>query len=263
MTRVVWDAVGTRRYETGVDRGVLYVDSVGVPWNGLISVNERAIGGETKSYYIDGRKYMNRPMPEEYEAVLTAYSSPTLFDACDGTLQFASAGVRVTQQRRKPFGLTYRTMIGNDISQSSGYRIHIVYNATAEPAQRDFKTVSSDVDPLNLSWELTTKPKIIPGSRPSAHIVIDSTEVDPQGLEAIENVLYGDAEYAPRLIEPQEIIDIFSHPFDFTVTENVDGTYTIAGPLANVEMLSATTYQITRDTVVILGPDTAEISSDL
>lgn len=263
MTRIVWDAVGSRRYETGVDRGVLYVDGVGTPWNGIVSVDERTSGGDVQPYYIDGRKYMNRLTAEEYGVVLTAYSSPIQFDACDGSLQYASAGIRVTQQRRKSFGLSYRTMLGSDTQPNRGYRIHIVYNAMAEPAGRAFQTIGSETDPLNLSWEIATKPKIIPGMRPSAHITIDSTEVDPQGLEAIENILYGDAEYGPRLIEPQEIVDIFTHPFDFTVTENVDGTYTISGPLANVEMLSPSTYEITRDTVVILDPDTAEISSDL
>lgn len=263
MTRIIWDEVGGRRYEAGVDRGVLYVDGAGVPWNGLISVEQSSTGGDTRAHYMDGYNYLSTSESEEFEAAISAFYSPKQFDACDGTLQFATAGIAVTQQRRKPFGLTYRTKIGNYVAGTDfGYKIHIIYNARAEPSQRSYNTLSDDVDPLALSWNLKTKPKRIPGMRPSAHIIIDSTEVDPEGLAVIENILYGDADYAPRLIEPSEIVEIFSHPFDFTVTENEDGTYTIAGPLSAVEDMGGGLYEITRDTVVILDPDTAEISSD-
>lgn len=263
MTRIIWDEVGKRRYESGVDRGVLYVDNAGVPWNGLISVNEAPTGGAAIPYYMDGEKYLVSGKPEEFEATIAAYYSPQQFDACDGSLQFGAPGIVASQQRRKPFGLCYRTKIGSDTGgQDFGYTIHIIYNARAEPTQRNYRTLGDTVDPLALSWSLTTKPVKLPGLRSAAHISIDSTAVDPQGLEAIENVLYGDADYAPRLITPQEIIDIFQHPFDFTVTANLDGTYTIAGPLANVEPLGGGLYKIENDTVVILDPDTAEISSD-
>lgn len=263
MTRIIWDEVGKRRYETGVDRGVLYVDNAGVPWNGLISVEESPSGGEAVPYYMDGEKYLVLGKPEEFEATISAYYSPPQFDLCDGAIQFAAPGISVSQQRRKTFGLCYRTKIGNDIAgQDFGYIIHIVYNARAEPVQRNYRTIGDSAEPLALAWSLTTKPVKMSGVRNAAHISIDSTLVDPQGLEAIENVLYGDEDYAPRLITPQEIIDIFQHPFDFTVTENMDGTYTISGPLANVEDLGGGLFKIENDTVVILDPDTAEISSD-
>lgn len=262
MTRIVWDEVGSRRYETGVDRGVLYVDGVGTPWNGLISVNENNSGGEARARYVDGVKYSNRSLSEEFEATVTAFSSPVQFDACDGSLQFAAPGVKATQQRRKPFALSYRTMQGNDLSSNRGYRIHIVYNALAEPTPRGFQTIGSEVDPLNLTWNLTTRPKRLPGLKPGAHIVIDSTEVVPEGLKAIEDILYGDENYGPRLLEPQEIIDIFTSPFEFIVTANMDGTYTIGGPPSNVHMLTTTTYEVTHAGVTILDSETAEISSD-
>jgi hypothetical protein len=263
MTRIIWDEVGKRRYETGVDRGVLYVDNVGVPWNGLISVDESPSGGDTVPYYMDGEKYLALGKPEEFEATINAYYSPLQFDLCDGAAQFAAPGIRVTQQRRKSFGLCYRTRLGTDTAGTDfGYVLHVVYNARAEPTQRNYRTLGSTADPLSLSWNLTTKPMKMSGVRNAAHITINSTEVDPAGLEAIEDVLYGDADYAPRLITPQEIVDIFLHPFEFTVTENGDGTYTIAGPLAAVENLGNGTFRIENDTVVILDPDTAEISSD-
>lgn len=262
MTRIIWDEVGKRRYETGIDRGVLYVDGAGVPWNGLISVDESPTGGDSVPYYMDGEKYLVLGRPEEFEATISAYFSPAEFDVCDGAVQFAAPGIRVTQQRRKMFGLSYRTKIGSATDPDLGYILHIVYNARAEPTQKNYKTLGDTADPLALAWNLTTKPIKMSGVKNAAHISIDSTSIDPDGLQAIEDVLYGDADYPPRLITPQEIIDIFSHPFDFTVTDNGDGTFTIAGPLASVENLGDGTFSIENDTVIILDSDTAEISSD-
>ncbi len=262
MTRVVWDSASDRFYELGVDRGVLYVDGVGVPWNGLVSVDEAPSGGESRPYYQDGLKYMIRSSPEEYAASLSAFFSPPEFDKCDGTLDYVP-GVRVTNQRRKPFGLTYRTRIGSDTGGPSyGHKIHIVYNATAQPSNRSYRTLGAEVEPVTLSWDISTRPAIFPGKRPTAHLVIDTTAVDPQGLAAIEDILYGSEDNMPRLITPEEIVEIFVHPFDFTVTANPDGTYLLSGPADSIEMVDANTYEITRDTVVILDADTAQISSD-
>lgn len=261
MTRVIWDKVGERSFETGVDRGILYIDGVGVPWNGLVSVDEAPTGGESRGYYMDGSKYLNRSMPEEFEASISAFFSPPEFDVCDGSAPFVP-GIRVTQQRRKRFALSYRTKIGNDVSSEHGYKIHIIYNAKASPTQRGYGTTSAEQEAMVLSWGITTKPVTFPGMAPSAHIIIDTTQAPAAAVEVIEDILYGDADHAPRLLEPTEIASLFVHPFDFTVTENPDGTYTISGPANSIQMQDPNRYKITRNTVVILTADTAEIASD-
>lgn len=262
MTRVVWNNAAEKFYELGVDRGVLYVDNVGVPWNGLVSVDEAPSGGDPKSYYQDGVKYLNRPMGEEFEATLSAFYSPPEFDACDGSQQFAP-GVFASQQRRKQFGLCYRTKIGNAVTgPNHAYKIHLVYNALAAPTSRSYGTITDTVEPNLLRWGITTKPVRVPGKRPTAHLIIDTTVATPGAVEALERLLYGTTDNMPRLPTPAEIIELFTHPFEFTVTANVDGTYTIAGPIDQVEMLTPTTYKITGDEVTLVTADSAQISSD-
>lgn len=212
MSRLVWGAAGQRFYEAGTDRGVLFVDNLGVVWNGLKSVTEAPSGGSPKPLYIDGIKYLNLAEAEEFQATLEAFSSPAEFALCDGEMS-VYAGLSVTQQPRKSFGLSYRTRVGNDIDDLDyGYKIHIVYNALAAPAQRDRTTLGSTSDPLSLSWSITTTPPIVDGFRPTAHLVIDSRTSPPQALSALEDILYGTNETVSRLPSIQEVIDIFTAP---------------------------------------------------
>lgn len=164
MTSLQWREPGTRLYNSGVDRGVLYIPGQdGVAWSGLVSVDERSTGGDPTPYYIDGYKYLNLSAQEEFEAVLSAYYSPPEFDQCDGTLEIFS-GLFATQQVRRPFGLTYRTGLGSDLSPRHGYKIHLVYNALAAPTSTPHKTESDNpgVDPI--SWTLTTQPIFVDGT---------------------------------------------------------------------------------------------------
>lgn len=206
MSRLTWGAVGERYYEIGVDRGVLYVDPErGVAWSGLISVSESPTGGDAVPYYLDGEKYLNLAGAEEYEATLTAFYTPVEFDPCDG-ITALQPGLFATQQPRLSFGLCYRTRIGNDLEgPERGYKIHLVYNALALPSTRDF--VVDDAAPF--SWKLTTTPVDVPGARPSAHLVVDSTLVDPAVLSALEDILYGTDEQIARLPLPLEVITLF------------------------------------------------------
>lgn len=210
MTRVVWGNVGERYYETGADRGVLYVgDTPGVGWNGLTSVSESPTGGDPRPYYVDGFKYSNLAAAEEFEATLTAFSSPAEFAPCDGTGQIAN-GLFITQQPRRPFGLSYRTLVGNDTqSTDHGYKVHLVYNALAKPSTRANATVSDSPDPSKLSWGITAQPPRLTGYRPSAHLVIDSRDADPEVLATLEDLLYGVEFIDPRLPTQQEIITLF------------------------------------------------------
>lgn len=210
MTRVEWDTPGQRIYENGVDRGMLYINYLGVAWSGLISVNEAPSGGEPRPYYLDGFKYLNLASAEEFEATITALSSPPEFNACEGVADLQN-GLFATQQPRISFGMSYRTLIGTDMNQDHGYKIHIVYNALAAPASRENNTLNDQAAPLQLSWHITSAPHVgITGIKPTAHFVIDSTLTDPVLLEELEGIFYGTELEDPYIPLAQDLIDMFA-----------------------------------------------------
>lgn len=213
MTRIAWGATGARRFETGVDRGVLYVgDAPGVPWNGLKSVAEQASGGEARPYYIDGYKYLNLAGAEDFAATISAYGAPREFMPCDGSVRLHH-GLFVTQQTRIPFGFSYRTLVGNDrLAENFGYKIHLVYNALAQPSAKNNQSASGTPTPLELSWSITTQPPKLTGYRPTAHFVIDSTMTPPALMQRIEDILYGSEGIDARLPTLDELISIFAEP---------------------------------------------------
>jgi hypothetical protein len=209
MTRIVWGAVGERYFEAGTDRGVLFIDSVGFPWNGLKSVTEAPVGGEPNPFYIDGVKYLNIASREEFVATIQAFSAPPEFDVCDGAKMIHS-GLSLTQQPRKSFGLSYRTKVGNDIDDLDlGYKIHLVYGALAKPSSRSNISVGANTEPGTLSWEISTTPPLITGYRPTAHVIIDSRTTSALILEEIEDLIYGSELANPALPTIEELIDIF------------------------------------------------------
>lgn len=226
MAKIAWDNVGERFYETGVDRGVLYVyDSTqgsygaGVPWNGLSAVNESPSGAEPTAIWADNIKYLNLMSAEEYAATIEAYTYPDEFEECDGSASIAT-GVNIGQQKRKLFGFCYRTLIGNDVDGTKkGYKIHIVYNCLASPSEKSHSTVNDSPEATTMSWSISTTPLQVTGFDPTATIEIDSTKIDSAKLTLIENKLYGtDADAnnntegtAPTFLLPDEIIYIMTH----------------------------------------------------
>lgn len=210
MTRVSWNDVGQRFYEAGTDRGVLYLaGQPGVPWNGLIGVDEGSSGGEARPYYLDGYKYLNMAVAEEFTATIKAYTSPREFDSCDGTAAIHH-GLFATQQPRKPFGFSYRTLVGNDVDGLAlGYKIHIVYNALASPSSRAYQTIGDTASPTSFGWGVTTVAPQLPGIRPTAHFVIDSRITPPRLMETIEGILYGSMSAEPRLPTADELATLF------------------------------------------------------
>lgn len=210
MTRLVWDNTGERFYETGVDRGVLYIGNAGFAWPGLVTVTESPQGGEARPYYIDGYKYLNLAASEEFEATIEAFSAPPEFASCDG-LNTMYAGLLITQQPRRSFGFSYRTKIGNDINGSDhGYKIHLVYNALAAPSDRTHSTMNSSVDAPTRTWELTTLAPKIDGVRPTAHFIIDSLTTPSEVLSSFEDLLYGAEGTEPSLPSVAELIALFN-----------------------------------------------------
>lgn len=211
--RLDWDKTGERRYETGVDRGVLYpvvngAFPLGVAWNGLSSIEESPSGAEATAIYADNIKYLNLMSVEEFGATITAYTYPDEWAECDGSAEVAD-GVQIGQQTRKMFGLSYRTLIGNDVkSNDYGYKIHIIYNCLASPSSKSFETVNDSPSAIEFSWEVKTTPIPLEGYKATATIVIDSTKTTPEKMKAIEDVLYGTASSDPRLPLPDEVISI-------------------------------------------------------
>lgn len=221
MAKLKWDQTGERLYETGCDRGVLFPVATGgtygsgVAWNGLSSVNQSPSGAEATAVYADNIKYLDLMSAETFGATVEAYTYPDEFAECDGSATIAQ-GVTAGQQTRKMFGLSYRTLIGNDTEGTDhGYKIHLVYGAKAAPSERSYSTVNDSPEAATLSWELTTTPVDVPGFKPTAHLEIDSTKADPTKLEALEKILYGsdeEPETQPRLPLPEEVITLMGTP---------------------------------------------------
>lgn len=212
--KLVWDEVGERLYETGVDHGVLFVMGdnnqygAGVAWNGLTGVTQSPSGAESNAQYADNIKYLNLISNEDFGATINAFYSPEEFDACDG-MASPVPGLRIYQQNRKTFGFSYRTLIGNDTKgQGYGYKIHLVYNASATPTERTYNTVNESPEAATLSWTVTTTPVNITGYKPTAHLEIDSTTTDPAKLAAFEDIIYGTEEKEPRLPLPDEVVSL-------------------------------------------------------
>lgn len=216
MSRLVWDKVGERLYETGVSRGVLYpVDengaySTGVAWNGLTAVNEAPSGAEATPLYADDIKYLNLLSNEDYAATIEAYTYPDEFAACDGSVELA-IGVMIGQQKRKMFGFCYKTKVGNDSDGTDyGYKLHLVYGALAAPTDKSYATINDSPEAITFSWEISTTPVDVEGFKPTAHLVIESWKADATKLKALEDKLYGAASTEPQLPLPNEVATIMS-----------------------------------------------------
>lgn len=208
--KIEWDATGARLYETGVDHGVLYVQDTngygeGVAWNGLTSVTESPDGAEPTDLWADNIKYASMRSAETFGGTIEAYTYPEEFNECDGNLAVAD-GVYAGQQGRKSFGFCYRTKLGNDVAGSDyGYKLHLVYGATASPSEKGYETINDSPDAITFSWEFETTPVNMTGGKPTSVLVIDSTKADATKLAALEDILYGSSNAAARLPLPDEV----------------------------------------------------------
>ena len=216
MSKIVWDAVGEHTFETGVRNGVLYLKdaegaySNGVAWNGLTSVSESPEGAEPTDLYADDIKYLTLMSAENFKATIEAYTYPVEFEECDGSATIAN-GVVIGQQSRKPFGLCYRTAIGNDTDGNEhGYKLHIVYGCQASPSEKQYSTINDSPEAITFSWEVNTTPVNVTGKKPTATLIIDSTKADKAKLTALEAILYGSESTEPRLPLPDEIATLMT-----------------------------------------------------
>ena len=229
MSKLTWDNAGERLYETGVKQAALYVQvdgtyPKGVAWNGITAVTESPSGAEATPLYADDIKYLNLISAEEFGATIEAYMYPDEFAECDGSASIAT-GVTIGQQKRKTFGLAYKTTLGNDVeSNDYGYKLHLIYGALAAPSEKAYATINDSPEAITFSWEVTTTPVNVTGHKPTALITIDSTKVDKKKLAALEEILYGKNPtlpegqdgVEPRLPLPDEIAELMN-------------TYTVSG----------------------------------
>ena len=213
MPRLTWDDLGKRFYETGVKQGVLYPQvggayPKGVAWNGLTAVTESPSGAEPTALYADDIKYLELISNEEFGCTIEAYTYPDEFKACNGEATLAE-GVTIGQQTRVPFGFCYKTVLGNDEKKNDyGYKLHLVYGATASVSEKAFQTINDSPEAITFSWEVTTTPVAVKGFKPTAILTIDSTTIAAEKLTALEDILYGKAEAEARLPLPDEIAEL-------------------------------------------------------
>lgn len=226
-TPITWDTVGERYYETGVDHGVLYVYDngaygEGVAWNGLTNVSEKPSGAEATALYADNIKYLNLISNEEFGCTIEAYTYPDEFAQCDGSASIAT-GVVIGQQKRKMFGFSYQTKVGNDTDGNDhGYKIHIVYGCMAAPTEKGYATINDSPEAITFSWEVTTTPIEVTGYKPTACITIDSTKVnDDTKMTALKTLLYGSTTAPATMPTIAQLLTIFG------TTQNGGGDSTV------------------------------------
>lgn len=266
MSKLIWDKTGSRLYETGVNKGVLYIPNVsgnysnGVAWNGLTTVTESPSGAEATALYADNIKYLNLISAEEFGATIEAYTYPDEFGQFDGTAS-PSVGVYVGQQNRKSFGLSYQTRVGNDVDGADyGYKIHMIYNATAAPSEKAFATINDSPEAITFSWELTTTPVDAGDTlKPTAQLVIDSTKVDATALANLETILYGAEGTNPRLPLPAEVLAIFAGTV--TEVETAAPTYDSTTDLVSIPAVTGVVYSV--DGVDVEAGDFGPITDDV
>lgn len=239
MTALTWDDLGERFYETGVDRGVLYIPNNlgvyndGVAWNGLTTVTEAPSGAATTPMWADNIKYLNMVATEEFGATIAAFTYPDEFCQFDG-LQSPTPGVLIGQQNRKVFGLCYRTKKGNDVDgDDHAFKLHLIYGASAAPSQKAYATVNDTPAPIDFSWTITTVGVPVTGMKPTSLITIDSSKVDSDTLAALELILYGSVGVDPALPLPDDLVTMFS------------------GSVTTVDPLTAPTYNSGTHTITI------------
>lgn len=258
MTKLNWNANGERIYGAGVDRGVLYPSTgPGVAWDGLVSVDENISDFNTRVTYMDGQKVQTQVNLGIFAAQISAVTYPLEFEVHDGFAEDGWSG-----QSRESFNFSYRTMLANEVEgEEYGYEIHLVFNALASPATKDYRTLDDSVSPTTFAWDISTTPEVVADGRPSSHVVINSRQVYPAALAAIENLLYGALENPPTFPTMQELLDLFESFAIFKVVDQGNGIATVSGPDSAVFSTGVDTAMFDWPSVVQLSEDTYRLTS--
>jgi len=264
VTKLVWDQSGAKVFEAGLDRGVVYfADEPGVAWNGLVSLDESDRMGY-ESYIFDGEKIGNLPLASGFSGSLTAFTYPPEFlKAVGSSINDDISGLQLMNQKgRVSFGLSYRSLIGDDIDGINlGYKIHILYNLTAVADDIDYETLSDDIDPLEFKWSVSGRMETLAGYKPTAHVIVDSRYLSEVRMDRLEEILYGTETSEPWLPDLATLYEMLNYAYLVTIVDNGNGTWTAMGPSELITMLDATTFEIESDGVTIIDPDTYTIES--
>ncbi len=261
MSAVVWDQIGDRIFETGLDRGVLYFPGGGgVPWNGLTSLDQKTSTTVEPIYY-DGVKFNDIIIAGDWSGTLKAYTYPDEFLEFEGIIEEQS-GLYIAEQPQKLFHLSYRTRVGDDINGVNGYKLHLLWNLTAIASTKTYETLSLNVSPTEFEWSLTSVPEDIDKYRPTAHIIFDTRKFDPLLLADLEDILYGSDTNEPTMPSLKGIVSFIRKWERVVIQDNGDGTWTATSSFEGyITMLDATTFQIDGAEVTYLDADTYQISS--
>lgn len=244
MTKLVWDQVGDRVYQAGLEKGVIYLNNGdAIPWNGLTSVVEHP-DKEASPVYFDGMKVQDVVVLGDFSANLKAITYPDEFIELEGLAKVRN-GVFLGDQAPQVFDLSYRTLIGNDVDGiDAGYKIHIIYNVTAIPNDKPYSTISQDPSLSLFDWDIYAVPEEISGHRPTAHVILDSRNMDPWLLEDIETKLYGSEFTQPELPSISELISYMAGWYRWKVTDLGDGTYKLESGRGDALIFSGTNLEI-------------------
>ena len=265
MAELTWDASGDRLFETGIDKGVLYIPTGGVysdgyAWNGLTGVTESPSGAEANAQYADNIKYLNLFSVEELGGTIEAFTYPDEFGQCDGTSS-PEQGVLVAQQARKVFGLAYRTLLGNDQDGNDyGYKLHLLYGAQASPSEKAYQTVNDTPEPIAFSWEFTTTPVPVTDLKPTSLLVIDSTLVSADNLTTLEEALYGTDITDPRLPLPDEVIGMFSGSPTLVTSE--EPSFVSATGVITIPTVTGVVYRRADTNAIVAGTVTIAVAGE-
>lgn len=259
MAVLLWDQTGTRFFETGIDRGVLYPASGSpVAWNGLTSIEESFSGDGTEALYLDGIKYYDDPADGDYGATLSAITYPVEFDQYDGFTE-KSPGLFLDDQVVGRFGLSYRTLVGNDVvSENLSYRIHILYNLAAIPTDHEYSTISDSVSINDFSWDISGVPEALTGYAPTVHVIADAQYLNVETVKELENILYGTTTTAPRLPLLAELQSLLE--FTIRITDNGDGSWTATGPDSLLTNFGDNSFQIDQANATTIDADSYSLT---
>lgn len=258
MTKIVWDALADRVYETGVNHGVLYrqngagVYHIGYAWNGLTAINETPDGAEATPQYADNIKYLNLVSAENFNATIEAFTYPDEFAECDGTAT-PQSGVNIGQQPRKIFGLAWQTLVGNAVDgNEAGHKTHVAYGLLAAPSEKDHNTINDTPEAVQFSWDCSSTPVeigVVDGVtyKPTAHMWFDSTKVDSAALTALENMLFGTVGTDPYLPDPATILALFSGTI--TTATPTEPTFDSETNTITIPTVTGVTYSINGEVV--------------
>lgn len=258
-SRLVFGDPDARYFQTGIDRGVLYLADKAVVWDGITGFDESG-NGSSSIHYIDGKIYLADTDATDFEGKLNAYFWPDELSECLGIPEVAE-GLYVDNQKPKRFNFSYRTLIGSGgTGDMFGYQIHLVYNAIATIGSKSRKTINDVPDPMDFQFDLVCTPVKLPGYRPSAHYIIDTRRMTPETITSLEDILYGSDVSDPRLPEPIELYDLLNFGDGISVTLHQNGEVTFRGSNQNIRILDENTYAIDNINAVTNPDGTIDIS---